>query len=68
MLKPWGFAPLNATSIPESEAESEYSYAEEPCYSATPIKDDMLSTGYKNIKKAKRADPKLIVLNKGPKG
>lgn len=68
MLKPWGFAPLNATSIPESEAENEVSYAEEPCYSATPTKDDMLQTGFCNIKKAKRADQMLIVLNKGPKG
>jgi hypothetical protein len=67
MLKPWGFAPLNATSIPESEAENEVSFAEEPCYSATPTKDDMLETGFCNIKKAKRADQMLIVLNKGPK-
>lgn len=68
MLKPWGFAPLNATSIPESEAENEVSYAEEPCYSATPTKDDMSETGFYNIRKAKRADQTLIVLNKGPKG
>lgn len=67
LLKPWGFAPLNATSIPESEAESEVSYAEEPCYSTTPTKDDMLGTGYENIRKAKRADQTLIILNKGPK-
>ncbi|WP_142414225.1 DEAD/DEAH box helicase [Hathewaya massiliensis] len=68
MLKPWGFAPLNATSIPESAAENEVSYAEEPCYSATPTKDDMLQTGFCNIKKAKRSDQMLIVLNNGPKG
>ncbi|CEP95573.1 DEAD/DEAH box helicase [[Clostridium] sordellii] len=67
LLKPWGFAPLNATSIPESEAENEVSYAEQPCYSTTPAKDDMLSTGYENIRKAKRADQTLIILNKGPK-
>lgn len=67
MLKPWGFAPLNAASIPESEAESELSYAEEPCYSATPRKDDMVLTEFGNIKKAKRADQMLIILNKGPK-
>lgn len=67
LLKPWGFAPLNATSIPESEAENEVSYAEQPCYSTTPTKDDMLDTVYKNIRKAKRADQTLIILNKGPK-
>ncbi|MCK4258286.1 MAG: DEAD/DEAH box helicase [Halanaerobiales bacterium] len=68
VLKPWGFAPLNAISIPESKAENEVSYAEEPCYSATPTKDDMQETGCKNIKKAERSDQTLIVLNKGPKG
>lgn len=67
ILKPWGFAPLDGKSIPESSAESENSYAEEPCYSATPEKDDMLSTKFKNIRKAKRADQKLFILNKGPK-
>lgn len=67
LLKPWGFAPLNATSIPESEAENEISYAEQPCYSTTPMKDDMVDTGYSNIRIAKRADQVLIILNKGPK-
>lgn len=68
MLKPWGFAPQNAKSIPESQAENEMSYAEEPCYSATPSREDMQETGFVNIKKAKRADQPLIVLNKGPNG
>lgn len=68
MLKPWGFAPLNATSIPESEAENEVSFAEGPCYSATPTKDDMIQTEFCNIKKAKRSDQSLIVLNMGPRG
>lgn len=67
LLKPWGFAPLNATSIPESEAENKVSYAEYPCYSTTPSKDDMISTSYSNIRKAKRADQTLIILNKGPR-
>ncbi len=67
LLKPWGFAPLNGTSIPESEAENEISYTEKPCYSTTPTKDDMIGTGYENIRKAKRADQTLIILNKGPK-
>lgn len=67
MLKPWGFAPVNARNIPESEAENEISFAERPCYSATPAKDDMTRTKYVNIRKAKRSDQALIVLNKGPK-
>lgn len=68
MLKPWGFAPVNARSIPESEAENEVSYAEAPCYSATPAQDDMHATDSQYIKVARRADQTLIVLNKGPKG
>ena len=68
LLKPWGFAPLNGTSIPESMAENEVSYAEEPCYSATPSKEDLIDTGFINIKKAKRSEQPLIILNKGPQG
>lgn len=66
LLKPWGFAPENGTSIPEAKAENQVSYAEEPCYSATPDKDDMKSTSFSNIRYAKRSDQTLTVLNKGP--
>lgn len=67
MLKPWGFAPKNGKSIPESEAENELSYAENPCYSATPKDSDMKETDFQNVRCAKRSDQTLIVLNKGPK-
>jgi hypothetical protein len=68
MLKPWGFAPQNGTSIPEAEAESELTYAEAPCYSATPEDRDMIiSETYENIRYAKRSDQPLIILNKGHK-
>lgn len=66
MLKPWGFAPLNATSIPEAETDNEISYAQEPCYSAMPSKNDMIAFGYKNIMLAKRDNQTLIILNNGP--
>ncbi len=65
-LKPWGFAPLNATSVSESRSDSTMSYAEMPCYSATPSKNDMIDTNFTYIRKAERADQALIVLNKGP--
>ncbi|HHY82762.1 MAG TPA: DUF1998 domain-containing protein, partial [Clostridiales bacterium] len=68
MLKPWGFAPLNGESIKESEAESEHSFAEEPCYSTTPLEDDMQKTEFKNIRIANRESQTIIVLNKGPQG
>lgn len=64
MLKPWGFAPVNGKSAKESEADSEFSFAEEPCYSAPP-KDDMLVTKYKNIKIANRYDEEITIINKG---
>ena len=68
LLKPWGFAPLNAKSIPEAEAENEASYAEEPCYSATPDRKDLQETSFSNIQVAKRSNQELIILNKGIKG
>jgi ATP-dependent helicase YprA (DUF1998 family)/rRNA maturation protein Nop10 len=66
MLKPWGFAPLNHTSIPEAWAEVEYSYAEEPCYFAEPTQRDMGDIGA-HLKAAKRPD-KITVINKGIHG
>ena len=67
MLRPWGFAPVNGTSIPESWAEVEYSYAEEPCYFAEPIQNDLKNTGFPHIQAANRSD-KITIINKGIKG
>lgn len=67
MVKPWGFSPKNGKNLPESQAENELSYAENPCYSATPKDSDMKETEYQHIRCAKRSDQTLLVLNKGPK-
>ncbi|MDD3915011.1 MAG: DEAD/DEAH box helicase [Bacteroidales bacterium] len=67
LLKPWGFAPQNHTSIPEAWAEVEYSYAEEPCYFAEPVSNDLHDIGYAKIKAAKRPD-KITIINKGIQG
>jgi len=67
-LKPWGFAPVEGKSITESLISEEYSYAGKPYYSATPKKDDMKSTSFKNIKYAKRSDQRLVIANEGPEG
>lgn len=67
MLKPWGFAPENGTSTREVGPDVEYSYAEEPCYSAKP-KDDTVSTRYLKLRKANRYDETITIINKGPKG
>lgn len=65
MLKPWGFAPENATSSRESEPDGEFSFAEKPCYSA-PAKDDMQLTSFKNLMIANRYDEVITIINKGP--
>lgn len=67
MLIPWGFAPLNAKDIPESEAESELTYSDEPCYSATPS-EDLKQTKYENISISNRKNEEIIILNKGVEG
>ena len=67
MLKPWGFAPLNARDIPETEADSELSFSDEPCYSATPS-SDLKETKYSNLKICNRKNEEIIVLNKGNEG
>lgn len=67
MLKPWGFSPENGTSTREIEPDVEYSYAEEPCYSAKP-EDDTVATNYINLRKANRYDESITIINKGPKG
>lgn len=67
MVKPWGFAPLNAKDIPESEAVSDLTYSDDPCYSATPS-GSLNSTQYSNIKVADADGQEIIVLNEGHDG
>ena len=67
LLKPWGFAPLNHTSIPEAQAEVEFSYAEDPCYFAEPSHQDLQDIGCSHITAARRPD-KITIINKGVQG
>lgn len=68
LLKPWGFAPSGGKSINDSRADSEISYASNPCYSITPKEDEMyVEDGFDNLRYSKRANDPLIILNKGPK-
>ena len=68
LLKPWGFAPINGTSTREIGAESEISYAEDPCYSITPKEDEMvMAVGFDHLRYSKRDSDPLIILNKGEK-
>lgn len=66
MLIPWSFAPKNGKEINESEANSELTYADDPCYSATPS-NDLKQTKFANIKIANRKNEEIIILNKGVK-
>jgi len=67
LLRPWGFAPVNGKPIPEAHAEFEQSYAEEPCYFATPDRKDMEDIECQHIMAAVRSD-KIRIINKGVKG
>ena len=69
MIRPWGFAPKNAISIPEAQVEEEYSGTEPPQYSTLPDENDMkLVIGYHNIRMAARKNQRIIMLNNGPAG
>ncbi len=66
MLRPWGFAPKNAESIPEVQISAEYTMAQQPLYSTLPDAEDMkLVPGCKNIWIASRTNQRIIMLNKG---
>ena len=67
MLKPWGFAPENGESSRETGESSVISYAEQPCYSASP-KDDMEQSKFPKLKIANRYDENITIINKGPFG
>ena len=67
MLKPWGFAPLNGREIPETEANADLTYSDEPCYSATPS-SDLQATNFANIKVSNRKNEEIVIINKGKDG
>ena len=66
MLRPWGFAPKNAESIPDAQLTEEYSAVQQPLYSTLPDAEEMrVITHYKNIRLASRTNQRIIMLNKG---
>lgn len=69
LLKPWGFAPLNAVGINDAEADVEMSYAEQPSYS-TPIEEkDMIEfSKYKKLRFSKLTNQSLLITNQGLDG
>lgn len=66
MLKPWGFAPKNATSIEMAQLNEEYTAIQQPLYSTLPESDDVVAIdGCANIRMAIRPNQRIIMLNKG---
>lgn len=66
MMRPWGFAPRNAESIPEAQLEEEYTAVQQPLYSTLPEAEEMkLAPGCKNIRIAARTNQRIIMMNKG---
>lgn len=69
MLRPWGFAPRNATSIETAQLNEEYSATQQPLYSTLPNADDVAAVnGCANIRMAVRSNQRIIMLNKGVGG
>jgi len=67
LIKPWGFSARDAKSVPETRDRQEYSTVSIPSYSTTPSNKDMTEiylTGL--IRKEKRENQNLIIVNKGP--
>lgn len=66
MMRPWGFAPRNAESIPDAQLAEEYTAVQQPLYSTLPEAEEMkLVPGCKNIRLASRSNQRIIMLNKG---
>ena len=66
MLRPWGFAPRNATSIETAQLNEEYTAIQQPLYSTLPDADDVEEiAGCANIRMAVRPNQRIIMLNKG---
>ncbi len=66
MMRPWGFAPRNAESIPDAQLSEEYTDVQQPLYSTLPDAEVMkFAPGCKNIRIASRTNQRIIMLNKG---
>lgn len=66
MLRPWGFAPRNATSIETAQLNEEYTATQQPVYSTLPESDDVHAIdGFSNVRIAVRPNQRIIMLNQG---
>lgn len=66
MMRPWGFAPKNAESIPDAQLDEEFTAVQQPLYSTLPESDNInLIPGFKNVRMASRTNQRIIMLNCG---
>ena len=66
MLRPWGFAPRNAETIPNAQLDEEYTSAQQPLYSTLPDSDEMeIVKNCVNVRMAARTNQRIIMLNTG---
>lgn len=66
MLRPWGFAPVNAEAISDAQLTEEYSVVRQPLYSTLPDSDEMQKlSAYRHIRIASGTNQKIIMLNRG---
>ena len=69
MVRPWGFAPCNGEAIKSAQLVEEYSSVQQPIYSTLPEKDGMTSVpGASHIRYARRANQRIIMMNRGVGG
>lgn len=69
MVRPWGFAPRNGEAIKSAQLAEEYSSVQQPLYSTLPEKDGMKSVpGTLHIRSARRANQRIIMMNRGVGG
>lgn len=66
MLRPWGFAPRDATSIQNAQLAEEYTFVQQPLYSTLPDSEEICHVnGYKNMRMASRTNQRIIMMNDG---
>lgn len=68
MIRPWGFAPLNAQPVSSGQFVEQYSSAVPPMYSTLPEGDMQPVSECQHIRQAVRSDQDIIMLNRGPLG
>ena len=65
MVRPWGFSPVNGEPIPPEAVDLQYTSSETPLYSSLPNDNMDFVEGCTNIRVAKRANQRIIMINEG---